>query len=122
MGTGAECGENNEIKDNEVAGTMANIESVEDDEREKARQESEQGAESRHTVCVTRYMGSYAWKGLVTRRQGGTGALVRRAKCSGRVPITFIIFSHRGSAIDVTRNEACSECVTYSNICVTYML
>lgn len=106
---GAECGENNEIKDNEVAGTMANIESAEDEdekagERKQASKRQRRASESknrrREPACThihTRdgILRVPKGKGLI-RRQGGTGrALVRRTKCSGRVPITFIIFSHQ---------------------------
>lgn len=86
-----------------MAGTMANIESVEDEEREKAS--GERTRRRREPPAYTQY-GILRVEGVDTATRGYGRALVRRAKCSGRVPITFIIFSHRGSAIDVARNVA----------------
>lgn len=83
-----------------MAGTMANIESVEDEERESVRRANK--APTRAGIH-TQY-GILRMEGVDTATRGYGRALVRRAKCSGRVPITFIIFSHRGSAIDVARN------------------
>lgn len=72
-----ECGKNNEIKNNEVAGTIAEWESRTDERASKAARGTEK---------------------LETGAEADTRGVAERAKCSGRVPIIFIIFRHRGSA------------------------